>query len=500
MGIIRKQAISNVIITYIGFIIGACTTFLFTSKNLFTPEQYGLTRVMLDLGINIASFATLSTPGVISKFYPYYNDRLPKKDNDQLLLGVITTLCLFIIITSICILMRDFIIRKIGGHSPLLIQYYNGIFLIAFGLALYKIFEIWLCCILNNTEITTFLQEILLRIFTVINIAMYLLHFINFNTFIYIFSVFYLTLTIGIIIYLIKIKGIPTTLHVSKVTKRLKYIILKMQLYISSGMIIGSIATTIEAIAIASLINLSAAGIFTLASYMASLIQVSQRGISGISGLVLIRAWKDKNFKEVEKIYKSSCINMLLFALFIFGNITLNIQHLYRFIGTNTAYLQGSIVFVILGIGKVIDAGTGINDVIISASHYWKFQFWSGLLLMALLAPFNYFLVKEVGINGAALAQVISFIIYNFIRFEFIRRKLNLQPFGVKNLLALILFLACFFVTYFGFRSHEGFLFMLIRSTIYSALFIAGILALQLTKDAHELLGIVINKIRDKIF
>ncbi|MFX8766575.1 hypothetical protein ABTM49_20510, partial [Acinetobacter baumannii] len=72
--------------------------------------------------------------------------------------------------------------------------------------------------------------------------------------------------------------------------------------------------------------SLAAVGVFTLAQYVANIIQVPQRSIQSVSVGVLSRAWKDKNMKEIFRIYQRSCINLLIFSLFIFGNVWLNIR------------------------------------------------------------------------------------------------------------------------------------------------------------------------------
>ncbi len=45
--------------------------------------------------------------------------------------------------------------------------------------------------------------------------------------------------------------------------------------------------------------------IFGLAAYMVSLLQVPLRSILAITTPVLSRAWKDKNLKEIDRIYNA---------------------------------------------------------------------------------------------------------------------------------------------------------------------------------------------------
>ena len=83
MGIIGKQSIQSSIFIYIGFAIGALNTLvLFQNKNYFTLDQFGLTKVLVDVSLLIGMLCTLGTAPAAVKFYPFYNSYLPKKEND----------------------------------------------------------------------------------------------------------------------------------------------------------------------------------------------------------------------------------------------------------------------------------------------------------------------------------------------------------------------------------------------------------------------------------
>jgi O-antigen/teichoic acid export membrane protein len=102
--------------------------------------------------------------------------------------------------------------------------------------------------------------------------------------------------------------------------------------------------------------------------------------------------------------------------------------------------------------------------------------------------PLNYFLIKKYGIIGSAYAQLISFIIYNAIRFEFIRRAFKMQPFNSKTVYSILLAVFAFVIAYFIGTYVQGLLGIFIRGIIFSGLMIGGVFAFKLTPDAHQLL------------
>jgi hypothetical protein len=73
--------------------------------------------------------------------------------------------------------------------------------------------------------------------------------------------------------------------------------------------------------------------------------------------------------------------------------------------------------------------GTGVNSQILGTSIYWKVEFVTGIILLAITLPLNYFLTKEYGVVGTATANLIAITVYNFLRYFFLLKKFNLQPF-----------------------------------------------------------------------
>jgi hypothetical protein len=50
MSTIRRPAIISSVLIYAGFAFDALNTYLFTRPDIFTPEQYGLTRAFIVIG------------------------------------------------------------------------------------------------------------------------------------------------------------------------------------------------------------------------------------------------------------------------------------------------------------------------------------------------------------------------------------------------------------------------------------------------------------------
>jgi O-antigen/teichoic acid export membrane protein len=258
---------------------------------------------------------------------------------------------------------------------------------------------------------------------------------------------------------------------------------------IFGGTCIASLAATIDSFIIAKFQGLAVVAVFGVAQYAANLIQVPQRSIQSVSAGVLSRAWKDKNMPEIKRIYQRSCINLLLIALFLFGNIWLNIQPALEALNIQKTYESGLAVVFILGMVRIIDAGTGLNNIVIGTSTYWRFDFLSGVVLLAFRLPLTYYLIKNYGIIGSAFAELAAFALYNFIRFEFLRRKFGMQPFNQNNLKALVLGVLSFGLVELLMGQFSGWSGMIGRSLIFSSLMIIGVIKGNLTPDAAQMIA-----------
>jgi len=488
MGNIRKQTIVSSILVYFGFGVGILNTYIFLRKNfLFTPEQYALTRIFLEVGQLFSGFAVLGSIPVMYKFYPYYKDNLPDDKNDIFTRTFLITLMGFVLVFIAACVFQPLVVQKFIERSKLFVDYYYYSLPVAFGILMYTLLEGY-SYVLQKTILPNFLRETGLRILTTITIAAYYLKVISFNGFVVLFCCLYIAIAAILLAYLLRTHQLHFYFGVSRVTKKFKKKMLTMQGLMFGGLCVTNVGATIDGLIIASLKGLTQTAVYTFAQYAANLVQVPQRSIQAISTGVLIRAWKDKNLVEIKRIYERSCINMLLLGLFIFGNVWVNAVDGMKLFKVQDVFSNGLNAMLIIGMIRIIDAGTGINNIVILTSTKWRFDFFSGIFMLAIRIPMAYFFVKRFGFIGSAYAELISLTAYNFVRYEFIRREYNMQPFTMKTVYALLLGFGSYFGVHYGLGSIGGWAGILLRAFAFSGLMMGGIFYLKLTPDAMQLL------------
>ncbi len=490
MGQIRKQAIISSIVIYIGFFIGFINTWFFTKNGTFTPEEYALTRLFFDVGQIMFGCANLGVISVIYKFYPFYKDNLDPKDNDLMTWALSSVLIGFCLVIAGGLIFEPLIVQKFSGRSPLFVDYYKWVFPFGLGILLFTVLET-LSGSVRKTIYPAFLRETAFRLITTLLIVLYLFKLVNFDLFIKLFAFSFLIIAILLAVSLTKNKHLQLNFTVSRVTQKFKKKMFTLAGFIFSGQIIYILSQVMDSIFIASLLGLVPTGIFALSSYIANLIQIPQRSIISITLPALSQAWKDKDMKEIDRIYKRSSINLLLAALFIFGGIWLNMEDAFRLLDIQGEYSTGLTVIFILGLSRIIDAGTGVNSQIIGTSTQWRFEFITGVLLLLMILPLNYILIKKFGIEGSAYANLISFSVYNGIRYLFLWKRFQLQPFSSKTILSILTGVVAYFISYYLFKEMNGWTGVILRSTVFSIIFFSSIFILKLTPDALQLVDVV---------
>ena len=441
MGIIQKQGVKSSFYIMLGFVIGAINL-LVLFPLFFTKNDQGLVRAIIDIGATLSVFCTLGTLPVVYKFYPFYNQYLGPQKNELPFITLLLNLMGFGLLLIIGWHEKDFIIRKLG-KSPSLAQYFNYVYPYTFFLLLFYWLEAFAWG-LRKGVYTNFLRETAIRILTTILIVAFGFHWITLPQFIVLFSFIYAVPVVLLFINLIQSKQWSIrAFTISSVTRRLKGKMISFALFVFAGQFFNLLARTNDTIMIVTLRSLSDASIFAIATYVSAILEIPQRSLNAISIPVLAQSWKDKDFANIKHIYHKSVSNLLVIGLMLFGLIWLNIENLVAFLNWVSHKQSGgydaiSKLIFILGIAKLIDLATGVNGQIIGTSNYWKFDFFTNLFYILLSIPLNYYLILNYSLEGLAYSNLIALTLYNSIRFTFLYKKFDLQPYTFKHGLFLL--------------------------------------------------------------
>ena len=495
MSDIRKRSIKSIYWIYGGFIIGAINVYLFTHNNWFNPGQYGLVNTIRDISLLFAAISALGTPNYLIKFFPYYQDNLTPKNNDLLGYALKISLTGFLLFFLAVLASQGLIIQKFGTNAPLLVEYFYYTLLMAFFILLFNIMEFYAYGfghgVLNNI-----LKEVVLRGFTLIAILLKIGGFISFSTFVTIFSLQYLVIFLILVVFLKKRGELHLQFKRSRVTQKFHKKIRAMLLFSALVVIIGVLRNSFDSIVLASRLGLDKSGIFGFSVYLISLIQAPYRSVVSITTPILSRLWKAKSMETINNIYKRSSITLLVFALFAFSCIWLNFNTGIDIFNIDEAYREGKWVVFVMGLATIFELGTGVNAQIIGTSTFWRFELWTNLILSAVLIPLSYLFTVKFGITGPALASLISFSLYNTIRYIFLYRKFGLQPFSIKTLELVAFAIAAYYLTKFFVGEYEGWPRVISSCSMLLIFYIVFVIKRNISEDAKTMFTGTITKVK----
>lgn len=469
--------------------------YFFTHKAWFTTDQYGLTRILLEFSNFIFAFSTLGVTSYLYKFFPYYQDNLEPKKNDLLSIAFILSLCGFIITCISIFFLQGFIIQKFSTNSLLFVQYFYIALPLSFFLLLYNVLEAYSYGF-EKGVFANFLRETVLRLYTFVITILKVLDFIDFVTFIYLFALQYALIVFILGFHLYKNDQLWLSFKISRVTKKFRKKIFAILSFTFIVIVVSVLRSSIDGFILAAKQNLGKVGIFGFAAYMVSVLQAPARSVIAITIPILSRSWKNKDHKEIERIYKRSSINLLSFSLFIFFCIWLNFTNAISFFGINPEYMEGKWVFFILGMVTIIEMGTGVNGQIIGTSTYWRVELWTSLLLTVLIIPLSYYLTVKYGIIGPAIANLVSFSVYNFTRYLFLWKKFHLQPFSMKTAEVIIIATVAYLVAHFTFIRFDGLIGMFGSTLLFAVLFLPLFYYRNISPDVKPVVKNILKKIK----
>ena len=498
MSTIRRQSIISSFVVYFGFALGFFNTYLFTREGGFTKEVYGLTGTFIAIANIMFAIAGLGMPSYIVKFFPYYRSHLPDKKNDQLTWALLLPCFGFLLVLTAGIVFKDLLVDKVFNNSPELLQYYYWIFPFGFGYTIFMVLEAY-AWQHKKSVLSNFLKEVLFRFLVTVLIVLTTWHFIkSFDAFITLYSFTYLALVIFLFLYFYKNGQLHFSFRFSRVSRRLYRKVVTFISFVWAGGLVFNVATVFDTIIIAAILpnGMAALAPFLLAQNIASLIQAPQRAVISASVGPLSQAWKEKDYRKINTIYHRSSINQLIFASAMFCLIWLNFEDgIYTF-HLQQDYLAAKWAFFFMGLTRVIDLGTGVNAQIIGTSTAWRFEFLSGLILLALMLPLNWLLTERIGILGPAISNLVAFSVYNLIRYLFLWRKFKMQPFNSKTVFTLVLAAVSYYVCFWLFDRYQGLQWILLRSSVFSILFVTGMFLLRLSPDLKPVLSTVKKRLK----
>ncbi|HMG15616.1 MAG TPA: oligosaccharide flippase family protein [Saprospiraceae bacterium] len=488
MGVIKRQGIKFSIVNYIGVVIGALSTlFLYP----YDKEVYGLFRFVLDSANLFAPFIMLGTAAISIRYFHKFRDYNRGHNGFLFLLILVCAIGCVIFILFTYFGWDTFIEYFKDKKSSFYQQFLWIIIPLSLLYTFINLFRSY-CSNFGRIVVPSLLDQSIKFTFPIL-LILYISKIIQLNWLMY-------GVILNFVLYLIVL--IFYTNHLGHLHLRPKFSFLNRNLskeIFSYGLfgIMGSagsmLALRIDTFMVGTLKELSDTGIYSIAALIAANIAVPITAVSSISAPIISKAWQENNLGEIKMIYKKSSINLLIVGLLFFMGIWLNIDDIFKIMPKGNEMQIAKYVVFWIGMSKLFDMATGVNDIITAYSKYYRFNFYTIVLMAIINIIGNIILIPIYGSLGAAIATASSSIIYNFIKYLYIKYKLMMTPFSSKTLLLAILSLAIYYLISLIHFQMNPYISIVSKGLLLSGMYIPLIYYFRISEDINEIIDSILK-------
>jgi O-antigen/teichoic acid export membrane protein len=247
---------------------------------------------------------------------------------------------------------------------------------------------------------------------------------------------------------------------------------------------------------VSSLLGLGHAGIFTIAFYMAAIIDIPSRSIGAISLPIAADALKAGDFETANALYKKVSLNQLLIGGLIFVLMWVNIDNIFAIIPKGEIYSQGKWVVFFIGLARLIEITLNFGGSLISFSKYYYWGLYFVFFIAGIGTLTNYLLILPFGITGAAVATTITSLLTYSVQQWIVLKKVKGNPYSFGMLKLGIVFLLLFGLNVVWFKFGNPWVDGICRTTVLAA---AGVLLLygwKVSDDFNKTVRNILKRIR----
>ena len=441
------------------------------------------------------------------RYYPFFKD---EEHHDHGFFGwtLIVPLVGFSLFLLAFFLFKDSIVafftKDSGVGSDEFAKYVLFVIPLAFFMLYISVFETN-SNLLLRIVLPKFIREVGLRLGAM---AIYLLYYykvFDFDGVIIAFCVLYGLATVINVIYLLSLKRVSFRIERKYVSDQLRRDFLFYTLFMITAALAGNVIPMLSKFFVAGMTGFRLAGVFTIATNIAALVEMPYRSLGAISRPHISDAMAKRNVALADSLCKNVALHQFIAGLFVFLLIWVNIDFIFDLLPNGDIYRLGKWAVLLLSMGRLVYSTLGVTTTVLSYSKYYYYSLLFTVLLAGMSIGLNAWLVPQWDINGGALAYVVSYSVYFVLLILFIKWKIGVQPFSGKMFPVLVVILVLFglnwgwtalLTPWFAGWFAKPLYGLLIDAALKSALFvILGLTALYKLKVSRS-----VNDLIDRVF
>lgn len=492
MGVIRRQSLKFSLVNFAGTLIGALSILFVYPLN---DELYGYANYLYSVA---TLFIPLASFGMSSLVIRYFREFKNNSDNNGLLsLVLVLSLALNVVFFLAYFVFKNMFygaLEAMNMDSSLL---KDNEFVVLSLILLLNLLMVVGAFISNYKRIVvpTLVQTLGYKLYLPGVFLITYFGYVSVKHFSFLIPIFYLISLILLTIYLGKLGGFSLKWRPKVYRKKIGGMI-NYLMYSGLTGLGSSLIFKIDSVMVSMISGLASNGLYNRIFFMANVINIPTASITQISNPIISECIENDNWGEIEDIYRRSSSNLFLVGAYLFVLMMFCLPVIFGLSSNPESYKGAMQIFVFLGAAKLIDMVTSINSAIISFSKYYRVNLIFILLLGVLNIVLNYYLINAYGVQGAALASMISLFVFNLTKYFFIWAVFKIQPFTAATLKILGTFGVLFFTLFWLKLNINPVVDVLIYSTIISGIALGLVLFGNVSPDARSVVVKYMRKLK----
>ena len=494
-GVISSQSLKASAVNYVGSLIGLFTSF-YLFPLVYTEAQNGIIRLLVEFGALLAGVAQLGTGYSIWKFFPVFKNP-DRKHNGAGFWLLAIPFAGFILVASALLFFQPWIASYLSEQSSDFLPYYIWLLPFVFFFVYNAVFEVFSAS-LGNILYSSFLRENVVRIFMGLIGFFFYVKLFDFDIAVKLTPVVYALTAIVNLYFIVKTSTLSWKPDLGFIREQegLTQSFSRYTGYLFITYMANLFVQRMDFAMVAAMKGLTATGVYSIALNLAVLVEIPTRSILQISNPVLATAIHEKNTAEIKRLYEKTTLNQFILGALVLLLIWSNIDVFYYLMPNGDKYALGKYAVLFLGLGKLVVLLQGNSSAMLAFSKRYYLSLFVNLACVAIGIYANNQLIPIMGLNGAAIATALTWLVGAAVTGILIYNMYGMNPYNLRVFKVLVLFAGLFLASEYMHLNGHMFITAALKTVVLGGGAMVCIYVFNLSDDIKSMVQKALAKMR----
>lgn len=496
MGLIERQGIKQSIVSYTGIAVGALSSiFLYP----IVMREYGIVQFILTVATLFVPFTMFGTTQIIIKFFPEFENE--EKGHNGIL--TITSLIVFagFLLYVLFFLFGRSVILEYFSNTP---EWQKKFIDFSVPLVFFIGWSNLLKHYIHNFKrivIPSIFDNLIPKIVLPLLILLLFFEIITLQVLLWSVLIMWFLIVVAQLSYIHHLGQFFFPINFDLLTKERTERMAKFGLYGFLGGW-GYVLISRADILMVGLLTDDPVlvTVYTFSVFICEFIDVPRKAITQITSPLISKAWNAKDLQYLDDLYQKSSLVQYIVATGLFLIAWFCVGDLFKIMKNGEVYSAEVMTVCYLGLARVVDMLTGVNGSIIALSKYYKYNLIFLIIMAFVNIGLNYLLIPMFGIPGAALATLISTVLFNTMKYSFLLLKYQLNPFSKETLIstvtAIVTYILALIIPFTGIPFLDLILKAVFISLIFGSLIYLFKVSPEINQSIDKYIGSIISLVK----